>query len=245
MEVHHHAHTARRNWTHYLWEFLMLFLAVFCGFLTENFREHRIENHREEQFMQSLLVDIKADSIELHDKTLAIEKTLRYQDSLLLFLFNNHPVDFIPQFVSDSLAWYALIRHSLVFNDVTAIQLQNAGNLRLIRKQDVVRNILLYWKGQENVNTTLERFIIYRNRGRELEEELFAFSKNALVEDSIIKDPAKGVRVIQSNPVLWDKYSNIIAHCRVTSKQLVKSLQSLSGLCSDLMQLLKKEYDLK
>ena len=25
MEVHHHAHTDRKKWTHYFWEFLMLF----------------------------------------------------------------------------------------------------------------------------------------------------------------------------------------------------------------------------
>ncbi len=30
MEVHHHSHTARKKWTHYFWEFLMLFLAMFC-----------------------------------------------------------------------------------------------------------------------------------------------------------------------------------------------------------------------
>ena len=30
MEVHAHSHTARKKWTHYFWEFLMLFLAVFC-----------------------------------------------------------------------------------------------------------------------------------------------------------------------------------------------------------------------
>ncbi len=40
MEVHAHTHTARKKWTHYFWEFLMLFLAVFCGFLAENQREH-------------------------------------------------------------------------------------------------------------------------------------------------------------------------------------------------------------
>ena len=40
MEVHHHSHTARKNWTHYFWEFLMLFLAVFCRFIAENQREH-------------------------------------------------------------------------------------------------------------------------------------------------------------------------------------------------------------
>ena len=35
MEVHHHTHHAheKRNWKSYLWEFLMLFLAVTLGFL--------------------------------------------------------------------------------------------------------------------------------------------------------------------------------------------------------------------
>ena len=47
MEVHHHAHTARKKWTHYFWEFLMLFLAVFCGFLAEYQLEHTIEHNRE------------------------------------------------------------------------------------------------------------------------------------------------------------------------------------------------------
>ena len=43
METHHHTHTPRKKWTHYLWEFLMLFLAVFCGFLAEYQLEHKIE----------------------------------------------------------------------------------------------------------------------------------------------------------------------------------------------------------
>ena len=44
MEVHTHTHTARKKGTHYLWEFLMLFLAVFAGFLAENQREHIVEH---------------------------------------------------------------------------------------------------------------------------------------------------------------------------------------------------------
>ena len=37
MEVHHHSHSehGKRNWKSYIWEFVMLFLAVFCGFLAE------------------------------------------------------------------------------------------------------------------------------------------------------------------------------------------------------------------
>src|SRR4029077_13564688 len=62
MEVHAHTHTERKKWTHYLWEFLMLFLAVFAGFLAENQREHIVERRRAEQFACSLLADLKADT---------------------------------------------------------------------------------------------------------------------------------------------------------------------------------------
>ncbi len=37
MEVQHHAHTARKKWTRYFRAFLMLFLAVFCGFQAEEY----------------------------------------------------------------------------------------------------------------------------------------------------------------------------------------------------------------
>ena len=40
MEVHHPHHvTHKKKWGEYLLEFLMLFLAVFLGFLAENWRE--------------------------------------------------------------------------------------------------------------------------------------------------------------------------------------------------------------
>jgi len=62
MEVHHHAHTARRKWAHYFWEFLMLFLAVFCGFLAEYQLEHLIEKDREKQYMKSIVEDLQNDT---------------------------------------------------------------------------------------------------------------------------------------------------------------------------------------
>jgi hypothetical protein len=64
MEVHAHSHTPRKKWQHYLWEFLMLFLAVTLGFFVENQREHLVEHQREKQFVQSLFNDIKADYCE-------------------------------------------------------------------------------------------------------------------------------------------------------------------------------------
>src|SRR5512141_256211 len=64
MEVHHHSHTSRKKWTHYFWEFLMLFLAVFCGFLAENFREHYVERNREKEYLRSMLEELKYDTAQ-------------------------------------------------------------------------------------------------------------------------------------------------------------------------------------
>ena len=51
METHApHLHKAPgKKWSHYLFEFFMLFLAVFCGFLAEYQLEHIIEKDREKQ----------------------------------------------------------------------------------------------------------------------------------------------------------------------------------------------------
>src|SRR5688500_19998307 len=40
----------------------MLFLAVFCGFLAENQREHIIEHKRENVYMTSLVEDLQKDT---------------------------------------------------------------------------------------------------------------------------------------------------------------------------------------
>ena len=62
MEVHHHGHVhEKKKWREYVFQFLMLFLAVFLGFLAENRREHGIERHREKDYMESLLVDVAVD----------------------------------------------------------------------------------------------------------------------------------------------------------------------------------------
>jgi len=66
MEVHHHAHhEGKKNWKSYFWEFLMLFLAVFCGFLAEYKLEHVIEDQREVKNIRSLIQDLESDTSNL------------------------------------------------------------------------------------------------------------------------------------------------------------------------------------
>src|SRR6478735_3297912 len=88
MEVHAHSHTSRQKWTHYLWEFLMLFLAVFCGFLAENQREHMVENKREKEYMQSLTEDLSTDTANLNS-VMELGQVVRTRLENLISILNN------------------------------------------------------------------------------------------------------------------------------------------------------------
>ena len=45
----------------------MLFLAVFCGFLAENLREHNVEKRKEKHNVETLVDDMIKDSVNLHN----------------------------------------------------------------------------------------------------------------------------------------------------------------------------------
>ncbi len=157
MEVHAHTHTARKKWTHYFWEFLMLFLAVFCGFLAENKREHMIEHQREKQFMRSMVEDIKSDTGWLGGGITSCQEIMNTNLKLLEELLN-------PETAKNSLKAFSLWKHSDFYpnflqNDRTIHQLKSSGNLRLIRNKNVSDSIMEYdrqlrwlFEAQEKIN---------------------------------------------------------------------------------------------
>src|SRR5215831_5656996 len=136
MEVHHHTHTERKKFTHYLWEFLMLFLAVFCGFLAENFREHHVDRQREKQYMESFVHDLVGDAANLKDGFSLKDQRLKAIDSVFMFFEANPNAGEVPGFVIKEMRrtlWDRRYRR----NSTTMDQLKNAGGLRLIRNADV------------------------------------------------------------------------------------------------------------
>ena len=147
MEVHTHSHPStssgnRKKWFHYLWEFLMLFLAVFCGFLAENQREHMVEHQREREYMATLLEDLKSD-------TSLLRVTVQYWDTI------NHSIDSVAANIHFPLTKANLIQayryinkaldyYSFRYNDRTITQLKNAGGFRLIRNKVVANKIIAF-----------------------------------------------------------------------------------------------------
>ena len=131
MEVHHHAHDPaaphhKKNWKNYFWEFLMLFLAVFCGFLAEYQLEHKIERDREIQYVRSLINDLKTDTAKLNKNINFFKSQHLSQDTILKTLplikdgFNQRFVDNFWAFTGFT---------DFIYTDATIQQLKNSGGL--------------------------------------------------------------------------------------------------------------------
>jgi hypothetical protein len=143
MEVHTHTHTARKKWTHYFWEFLMLFLAVFCGFLAELQLEHKIERDREKQYIRSMIEDVKTDTVNLS----VMNRSFNQIESELEFVlggFDNGIKDgtgpWRDKFVLSFRSGFPDFYHA----DRTIQQLKNSGGMRLIRNKNTAIGIVNY-----------------------------------------------------------------------------------------------------
>jgi hypothetical protein len=177
METHaHHLHKApgKKIW-HYLFEFLMLFLAVFCGFLAENLREHQVEKDRAKQYIFSFYEDLKNDTgrmnvlIQYDEEKIAALKTMySCYDTVAKNLKATACMGILTKFSRSN--------RGFVLTDRTLRQLANAGGFRLLDKEDAdtitaYENMYngyldfqttVFQTAQDNVRNTLNQLADFR-----------------------------------------------------------------------------------
>lgn len=142
MEVHHHAHSSRIKWTHYFWEFLMLFLAVFAGFLAENQREHYVEDQRAKVLAKNLYKELYADSIAVQQK-IALRNTKESECAYFIdYVKDSNLIKLSTRFYP-AFTWTFLQSAQLLFepNDGILNQLRNSGELRYFKNSELQASI--------------------------------------------------------------------------------------------------------
>ena len=246
MEVHHHAHTARKKWTHYFWEFLMLFLAVFCGFLAEYQLEHKIEKDREKQFIRSLINDIKADTVHLNNIISNRSRREIRLDSLARMMNNKNPKDFPTK---DLYYNAAQVTRSGLFtpSDGTLQQLKNAGGLRLIRNRAVTDSITAYDAWSRRLVAFNEReqrfFDDYRNMAHRFFDGFVL--RSMLDKNNVIVKPDKDPQVFSFSQADLREFNYKIYMLVGYNKGVQETSRQLLQKATDLLILLKKEYYLE
>lgn len=252
MEVHPHTHLASgethdhgKKWANYFWEFIMMFFAVFCGFLAENQREHFIENQREKQFVHSIAEDLKQDIYDLDSIITVREAKDKMMDSLFKLL---HAPD-ITEHGKDIYYFTRWIPRTYRFytHDRTMLQLKNAGNWRLIHNKKVsealqsydgyVRSLTVYIEEREE---TLVK-IIYPSINKLFDAQTFENMLNGLS----FSQPPGNPRLMTYDKEVINEFSNQLHFLRNSNFYFMTVAKKLLSIAHQTLDLLKSEYRLK
>jgi hypothetical protein len=250
MEVHAHSHlasgethTPRKKWAHYFWEFLMLFLAVFCGFLAEYQLEHKIEIDREKQFMYSMVEDLKSDTAQLNS-IIAFQKRWQSQMDSLVVLLNSPDRAGVGNEIYSTAKEVSNGRRFLS-NDRTLQQLKNAGNLRLVRKQIVSDNIIDYDQRLRRLLYLSEIETQMKHDNRHLAYKIFRYADvyNLRKHNAIM--PVHNPSLLTSDPDLLNEFCGDVRHIQWLDGAVMINEETILKKATAIINLITDKYKLK
>jgi hypothetical protein len=237
MEVHHHPRLdhSHKPWKEYVLEGLMIFLAVFMGFIAENIRENYADHQREKEYMHSIVEDIKSDTAQSHKVLLRLNKTKMALDTLLNMLASDEIIE------NSNKAYNLWSSHlgfaDFIYNDRTIEQLKNNGGLRVIRNKAASDSIMKYdqliriFYTQANLmNNALSDQVMY---GRMF--DFIALQKNRNIPVPLTAESRKLLNVAYANRKIW----------RYAIMGLIERLQRINAEGKQVIIFIKQQYDIE
>ena len=246
MEVHHHPHTSGRKWTHYFWEFFMLFLAVTLGFFVENQREHYVEHRREKQYMRSMIQDLQIDLKNIEQSQAEKERMVQFADSLTQLYLDGSYMENTGRFYYYARN-FSTYQNLFIMTDGTLTQLKNSGGLRLIRKSKIVDSLQAYDNLFNQFRLSQEREDRYLMEYRDLMVKIFDIRTfHAMVKTyPEIGRPVGNPPLFKGDPQLINE---MLMRVHVAKRNKLASIRYVSQLkkkAVGLIELLREEYHLK
>jgi len=248
MEVHHHPEVEKKGFKEYILEGLMIFLAVMMGFFAENLREKITDNRKIHENVQSMARDLESDMTLYKSSIDFNRKAAQMIDTIITSLTEHKNNKSKVYFMARVLTMGSSV---IAPNAKTFEQMKSSGIIRLISHQRIADSIASYYQWVNKFDYWSE---LQKQRINDLvntNDKIF----DAAVFYSIVKkienpkqpiaDLQPGLKLTSSDPVLINavimRYQYYYGILNIMNQQASKaSLQA-----SQLIQLLKKEYNLE
>jgi hypothetical protein len=229
---------------HYFFEFFMMFLAVFLGFLADNIRERLVEKKQERVYMKNMLEDLRADIVlsdnyaknnksvfELIEILVQLIKSPERKQHITKLAYTARMV--LPQF------------KQLYLTERTYEQMKSSGTLRLISSQPVANGISYYYYSISDLKKYNESIMVWATdygseMGKIFDGELLL---NIIKEKKEI--PAAATALLTEDPVVLNAlitsaqylYGALILGEKIGSERSIAAQK--------LIDLIKTEYKLE
>lgn len=231
-----------------IFEFMLIFFAVFLGFWADRWREKLFEREREKQFMVAMYKDLQSDTM---DFTLNIKKSNEVIANMqkVIFLMNS------PARFDSALSIYYYSRsitlHSPDYepNQRTYEQMKYSGELRLINDRSVADSVTGYYSSL--VWILLQNTYIHDRLGDYMGGAENIFDGNAFLLILDNKPDSEVVKALPLNKYLttdklaFNKFfirtQYFSGACKVTIPAATQALNK----CKNLLKLLREKYHIK
>jgi hypothetical protein len=261
MEIHPHGHVHEKNkWKEYVFQFLMLFLAITLGFFVENQREHYIEHKRAKEFASLLADDLAVDTSELNRARRAWQNIVTASDSLTVLLGQKNKK--VPTGKLYYYEYWSGWKWSVISRDATLQQLKNSGALRYFGDISLIRKILNYEEAIKLTYLLQTRYEAEKTENWKLVQKVFNQSVfdtletiNGAKHDSSailsLDIPSLDVFLNRDFPLNTDdktlllELKNWAGNTSRNYKILVKDITHTKQKAIEAIEALKKEYDLE
>lgn len=239
-----------KNLRKYVLEFIMIFLAVFLGFLADNVRDDFSKNEKENEYISSLIQDVKIDKRNIKKAIQMNEIRIGKLDTLSSLCYNYNPkakndtelykyfsiVTFRPDFLNPT--------------EIAMLQLKNAGGMSLIKKKEVVREILhydlqlkelanqqKYYENYQNNSINLGLRIFSRQPFKELKSN---YKKTGVYDFGLVD-----FKLIRDDKLLLTEFANLTNMYSGIVNYYNSLLKETEIQADSLIMNLKKEYNLE
>lgn len=243
----------KRNLISYFKEFLMLFLAVFCGFLAENYRDNQSEIAYAKEYAKSLIQDLENDTVMINGSIEQKNVILKSMDSISEIIHLGFPGNmakgsfyYHTQMVSFS--------PTAIWNDATLIQITQSGNLRYFKNAELVNKISAYYSRQGYISGLIDADKIKRNTTLEIKSKflnnyhykpfssLLPSRKNEIA-DSVMHG---SMPIQNSDKELLNEFANSLENRRFYFTLVIsETYPMIKSQAHELILLLKKEYNIE
>ena len=246
----------KKTWRAYMIEFIMLFLAVYLGFVAENIRERLSEHNRAKEYAKSFLIDLKNDTTELNTSMYSDISTKLMTDSFVQFISKEDV-----RLKGGELYYLSRMANGVYITDwnkATLNQLLSSGNLRYFTNSQLLDKINVYNTTSANLSSLQQRISdatqqcsIYRNQIFKASSLIMVQSiPNNITHNRMVTiiDSFRRVNMpLQSYDAgLLNSYANALLATGGNRNYLLNWLYpEAKKQAIEIMELIKKEYQLE
>lgn len=231
-----------RSIRRYFFDFLMMFLAVAAGFFSENLREESTEKKRGQEYIVSVIEDLRLDISTLDSIISTRQKKEVMLDSLLIFLNG----DDIKKHGNE--IYYFTRRAPRVFrfynHDRTIIQLRNSGTWHLIQNKRVSDALQLYDERVRSLDNYVANreesliLIMYQSINKLFDNRTFY----GMLEGLNFKRPTNNPPLLSYDREKINEFANQVHFLKNANFFYIDIASRLRASAKETLTLIEKEY---